>query len=366
VKGGPKKTMQRRLAQSTSEKAPKKTLQTSSGKSVRKIAARASPGKTIGKVLPAKAKNNVLSVRATRLRKGSKAYKKETEATKKALTKLYDEQSSDESSGKKLAVKLIYRLSTGEFYIKEWDDTAKKYKSKESLVEDIEDYNEDLVKAAVTFPGTWMFPRIGDPSNGIAPDYLKTTVPTAYQQHEKAYCLTYSMASALLYCGFKDQAEWLAGTAPIFSAMDYTTAITRLRAWMAICVPIIGQPTIYGKRTARHNRFKRHFTWEDLFNDITTYPTLVVPILPNGDATHAFCVVDDLIFDSITPNALKLHMDSVKWVFNDSESRIFLALRFNKTCNPKGMKKKEEYPHVIEYHWDHLSQYNSGLSPMLY
>jgi len=313
----------------------------------------------------AKSKNNPMAVMATRLRKGSKAYKRETEATKKALTKLYSEQSSEETSGKKLAVKLVYRLSSGEFYIQEWDDIAQKYKSKTELVEDIEEYNKDLVKAAVTYPDTWMFPRIGDPRNGIAPDYLKTSVKTSYQQHEKAYCLTYSMASALLYCGFRDQAEWLAGTAPIFSSMDYTNAITKFRALMEICVPIIGQPTIYGKRTACHNRFKRQYTWEHLLSDVTPYPTLIVPILPNGNASHAFCVVDDLIFDSITTHALKLHMDSIKWVFNDSDSRIFLALRFNKKCNPKGMKSKKEYDRPVEYHWDHPLQYESTLTAVV-
>jgi hypothetical protein len=220
-------------------------------------------------------------------------------------------------------------------------------------VENIEEYNEDLVTAAVTFPGTWMFPSIGAPGNGIAPDYLSTNVGTLYQQHEKSYCLTYSMASALFYCEFTEAAKWLASQAPIFSGMDYTTSITRFRSLMEFCVPIIGQPTIYGKRTARHNRFKRNITWDNLFTDITPYPTLVIPILPNGNATHAFCVVDDLIFDSITPYALKLQMDSVNWVFNDSDSRIFLALRFNKRCNPKGMKKKEDYNRPVTFHWDH-------------
>lgn len=310
---------------------------------------------TKGKVLPVKPTVGEISIRATTLRKGTKAYNRETQKTKNALTKLFKEQSSEECETKKLAVKLRFDQATGEFHKKDYDDVLKKYKTKAEVVDNIEQYNEDLVTAAVTYPGTWMFPSIGAPGNGTAPDYLSTNVGTLYQQHEKSYCLTYSMASALFYCGFTEPAKWLASQAPVFSGMDYATSITRFRGLMEFCVPIIGQPTIYGKRTARHNRFKRHFTWDDLFTGITSYPTLVVPILPNGCATHAFCVVDDLIFDSITTYALKLQMDSVNWVFNDAETRIFLALRFNKRCNPKGMKKKEDYKREVTYHWNHVA-----------
>ena len=57
-------------------------------------------------------------------------------------------------------------------------------------------------------------------------------------------------------------------------------------------------------------------TWEVLFADLTPYPTIVIPIQADGTVRHAFCVVDNLIFDSLTPFALKLKRESVLWTFN--------------------------------------------------
>lgn len=312
------------------------------------------------KVLPSTGHGQTFAIKAATRRKGSKQFIRETKETRKKLTSLFEEQDETETTGKKLAVKLIYKPATKEFYKCDWDDKALKYKSKSEVVDNLEEFHEDLVTAAFTYPGTWMYPSLGAPRICKAPEHLTTSIATGYQQLEKSYCLTYSMASALLYLGFRYPAEWLADQACFFSSMDYTTSIAKFRSLMEICLPIIGQPTIYGKRTSRHNRLKRDLTWQQLLHDVTPYPTVVIPILPNGNATHAFCVVDDLIFDSITTFALKLNIDSVRWIFNDVDSRIFLALRFNKRCNPKGMKKKEEYTRKVKYNWDHPAKF--GLS----
>jgi len=174
-----------------------------------------------------------------------------------------------------------------------------------------------------------MGPRIGNANIVTGPPHAScTSVPTLYQQHNNRFCITYSLASALFYCNFVEPAKWLAECARPFSQMDFDMAISELRELMQNFVPLIGLPTIYGRKTKRHNRFKREMPWDDLFCDITPYPTLVIPVLPNGDTSHALCVVDDLIFDSITQFALRLHADSVKWIFNDSIPDIFLALRF--------------------------------------
>jgi hypothetical protein len=67
---------------------------------------------------------------------------------------------------------------------------------------------------------------------------------------------------------------------------------------------------------------------------------------------HAFCVVDDLIFDASTPYALKLTMESVNWIFDDDDVNIFQALRFNLKVSPEGLKLKERYTRQVTYHWN--------------
>jgi hypothetical protein len=140
---------------------------------------------------------------------------------------------------------------------------------------------------------------------------------------------------------------------PSLSSIDFEYGISRIREHMEAFVPVIGQPTVYGRKTKRHNKFQREFTWDILFTDITPYPTLVVPELPTGEKTHAFCVVDDLIFDSISQHALRLNMDSVKLIFNDMEPSIYMALRFNSKYSPpkgKGPKTKDKFDRQIIYH----------------
>ena len=97
---------------------------------------------------------------------------------------------------------------------------------------------------------------------------------------------------------------------------------------------------------------KRKLSWRELFTDLTPYPTIVVPILPNGDTTHAFCVVDDLIIDASTPFALKLHMDSVNWIFKNEKVELHQAYRFCKKWSPKNNPTEGEYEHTLTLHWD--------------
>jgi len=117
-------------------------------------------------------------------------------------------------------------------------------------------------------------------------------------------------------------------------------------------VPHIGLPTIYGIRTKRSSRIKRELTWENLYTKLTQYPTVVIPrSRNNGSTTHAFCVVDDLIFDSITPYALKLQQESIDWIFNNEKMDLYQALRFNTKFTPKGMKVEGKYDREVSLHW---------------
>jgi len=118
-------------------------------------------------------------------------------------------------------------------------------------------------------------------------------------------------------------------------------------------VPTIGMPTIFGVKTKTRARKKRVITWEELLGNVTTFPTLIIPVLPTGEATHAFCVVDDLIFDSSTPFALKLCLDSVKWICNNTLPEIYRVFRFDSKVSPPGRRVFDVYKRSIVYHWNH-------------
>ncbi|MFN7263284.1 MAG: hypothetical protein ACK5TW_00230 [Cyanobacteriota bacterium] len=252
------------------------------------------------------------------------------------------------------ATRMLFDSSEHKYFIcnlgqHEWKEGEHVTKT---LVEDIRLCHELLVEKATRSPDRWVGPTIADSGEAVAPPELCTNVPTIYQQHNRPFCLTYSLASALFYCGFKDEAQCLAEGAEPISTLDFDAQNTVLMSFMRNLVPLIGRPTLYGIRTKSPSRIKRDLTWEELFTDFTPYPTIVVPILPNGICTHAFCVVDDLIFDSITTHALQLREESVKWIFNDTDTKIYYAQRFKTKWSPKGMKVKGRYSRTLQTNWN--------------
>ena len=252
-------------------------------------------------------------------------------------------------------VRLLYNTRTKSYLRKSYDERVGEIK-KPIPKDEVAFYDKILVEHASLNPNKWVGPSLGDPGDPgteNAPEYLATQIKTIYQQHSNRYCLTYSLASALFYCGFKNAASVLTDQAKLFSEMHFDDALCKLRELMVHLAPEIALPTFYGKRTRRHSRVLRHLTWEALMTELTSYPTVVIPVLPNGATTHAFCVVDDLIFESTTPNALRLQTESIKWIFNDQEVKIYQALRFNMKCSPPGMKVDTVYRRTVTLHWKH-------------
>ena len=70
--------------------------------------------------------------------------------------------------------------------------------------------------------------------------------------------------------------------------------------------------------------------------------------MKNGNQNHAFCVVDDLIFDSTQSFAMKLMKESVEWICkpNDGFERIKAAYRFQQKFNTK-----ENWTHTMKKQW---------------
>ncbi len=209
---------------------------------------------------------------------------------------------------------------------------------------------DNYIREALTSPDTWVAPPIGDPCIRPPPSELTTSVKLLYEQLGNHFCLTYSFASALWYCGFRDEAIELSKQARPLSCLSMNVAIAGLRSLMTNLVPAIGLPTVLGKRCNGNNKRKRPFTWDHLFSDITPYPTLVIPVTATGRMTHCFTVVDDLLFDSISPYALKLRQDTIEWIFNDEDVSIFYALRFNMKVSPKNHKLKCKYNRKVCLH----------------
>jgi len=245
-------------------------------------------------------------------------------------------------------MRLYYDTKEDRYYSCRFDHGA--YTPKQR-VEDVTKYHAFLVEVTNRRPDEWVGPPAGNPGDGVAPAELNTTIRTIYQQHGNRYCLTFSLASALFYCGFRWAAELLAEQAQNFAAFHYDESIAELRSFMTNLVPLIGLPTLFGIRTKRSSRVKRWLTWDDLFTKLTPYPTIVIPMSPTRGATHAFCVVDDLIFDSITPHAMKLQQKSIDWIFNNEKVDLYQALRFNMKFTPKGMKVEGKYERDVSLHW---------------
>ena len=78
---------------------------------------------------------------------------------------------------------------------------------------------------------------------------------------------------------------------------------------------------------------------KDLLTDCTPYPTIVIPVGRNGYCGHCICVVDDLIFDAITPYALKLTTESLEWIFGVEVTLLHIVEQYFQKCSVEGAPK---------------------------
>jgi hypothetical protein len=246
------------------------------------------------------------------------------------------------------ANQMMYDPIKRTYFIRYYDYDSQKFTPREPAGQ-LSKFDKKLVRHAKEFEGAWIGNTPGAPGDhdNPPPKHLVTKIK-GLPQGNNPYCFTYSLASALLYCGFPLAGKLLPGQAIIFSEHCFDRAVEQLVGLMVNIAPTIARPTIFGKRTRRG--FVRSLSWNDVFSKLTPYPTLIIPVLPDGSSPHAICVVDDLIFDSITTNALKLCEDSLNWIFNDSETKINFALRFETKESPKGMKVEGKYERPIKVH----------------
>lgn len=283
----------------------------------------------------------------------TKRAKKEIAKKKRRYTILFNNLLEDGTLKHKTATQMFYNPFTMRYFVRNMDESGK-FQPKR-YVEHVDEYDERLVQAAKQLPDVWVGPTPGDAFTDLPPTHLSTKVATIHQQHGNPFCLVYSLASALFYCGFDWQAEALIQKAGKISTMDFEGGISEVREFMKELVPLIGLPMIFGKRLNSKGRTKRNIEWKDVLDNYTPFPTVVIPLLPDGSTSHAFCIVDDLIFDSSTQFALKLQWESVQWICNYSPCRIYQMLRFQHKFTAEGVKrqKKDKYVRPVKFNWNH-------------
>ena len=186
-----------------------------------------------------------------------------------------------------------------------------------------ENFHSDFIEMTI-MKEVWLPIPVGDSSECTAPKHLLTDVKIQFPQKNKKTCLFSGLASALSYCKHKKEATSLIRRATKVENLDLNSQILEVKRFMASYLHSIGQSKNFNVRTSNHK--KNELSLEQLCEDKTLFVTVVVPQMKNGNQNHAFCVVDDLIFDSTQSHAMKLTNKSVEWIckLNDGFERILI------------------------------------------
>ena len=174
--------------------------------------------------------------------------------------------------------------------------------------------------------------RSYDPLEGVPVDLCSSEIMT-YQQGGNHYCLSYSMASALCYCGFPNAAEAIAQKARGMSAVPYLLAVDEISSIMENDkdAKVISQFKKFNFRS-RNKKGRHTLSYQMLLEWRSVYPLLVILKGHLGRTDHAVCIVDDLIFDSIAPRALHLCHESFNYIFDTDSISVHQGWSF---CRPK-------------------------------
>ena len=167
----------------------------------------------------------------------------------------------------------------------------------------------------------------------------------AYRQKNNEYCLTYSVASALRYMKFGNEAILIAQEADFYSSLPGDNALDYISQLIQVHVPMIGRFVVYNK--VRPKKPIRIMTKEDLLRDLKPYLTLVLPVARDGSSDHVFCVVDDVIFDARCKYPLKLTNESLDWICGKNGcEKLGPVYYFGESMFPKKLQKKEYLRHL--------------------
>jgi len=177
--------------------------------------------------------------------------------------------------------------------------------------------------------GQWIKVPLGASRDDVAPSHLLTSVDLKYVQHENDFCLIYSLCAGLHYMGFEKEAEVLSEEAPKALHQPFEVGIQIVSTFMRNHLPKFGCHHGFGK-VKKRRKGNAAISIHDLCTNKYPYPTVVIPSGKDGSVNHAFCIVDDLVFDSTQERALKLSEETIHWSCgNKGAAGIYAALRFN-------------------------------------
>jgi hypothetical protein len=197
-------------------------------------------------------------------------------------------------------------------------------------------------------PRQWWPVAVGNARKGdskLPPPSLTTSIKVEYQQGDWNQCLFKATASAMHYCGLQKAASCISNMAPSVQYLPREQAIFALRKSMMTHVPEIGGVIAFNQHQRR--RKMNRLSLDELVQNKTRFPTLVIPRANDGSASHAVFVVDDIIFDATQSHAMKLCKESFDWICGKGGiGDIERALRFEM---PHQTKKR--YARAMTKNW---------------
>jgi hypothetical protein len=203
-------------------------------------------------------------------------------------------------------------------------------------------YDLQFLHFLKSYENRWVGSTVGAPGSSDSPRSLRSKIKIKYPQGEDYYCLANSFASALHYCGYTKVGFFAWEQKDKWSRMSLDQALVAVRTFMEFTIPAIGRPTQFMIRNA--SKKKRPLTLEEVIASPSRYPMVLIPSILDVVPNHALCVVDDLVFDSITHHALRLCKETFLWIFNDQPVTIHRAFRFDQDVSPKLNKSTYDQP----------------------
>ena len=149
----------------------------------------------------------------------------------------------------------------------------------------------------------------------LAPSNSLTDIPLWYPQGELNLCLINSLASALYYMGLSEESGRLNSVSYNDEHLSLKEACDKLQNNMKQYCPSIGigwgfnLPRGIGVRSKMKR--KATTTIQNLLDDKSAFPMVVIPRGTDMRINHAVCVVNDTIFDSTQPQTLWLTKETL-------------------------------------------------------
>ena len=216
-------------------------------------------------------------------------------------------------------------------------------------------FKPEFVECLKAIPKKYIPVPAGDaksPDSPECPLEVQTKVNAVYKQGKFDFCLVYALCNGLHYCGLKKEAQKMSLYAGELSVVDQEKALLMLCDKMKALVPLLGSCTKFNIRSKSGKRSKKSLSLEELLTSRSPYPTLVIPLGKDGSVSHACCVVDDIVFDASSKQALKLETKTMDWICGAQGcADIYCALRFDRKEGLPGVKVAGCYQREMRVNW---------------